>query len=81
MVDISLEFLYYLVKDCSMKHDLRRTEFRVIEDSIMYEVELPSSDVLLSDFDNWHSSTIWNESKPITKNFLFHPFKINMGHI
>ena len=37
-----------------MKHDLRRTEFRVIEDSIMYEVELPSSDVLLSDFDNWH---------------------------
>ena len=51
-----------------VKPDLRRTEFRVIEDSIMYEVELPSSDVLLSDFDNWHYvlndwylSSTWNE--------------------
>lgn len=51
-----------------MKHDLRRTEFRAIKDSIMYEVELPSSDVLLSDFDNWHYvlndwylSSTWNE--------------------
>ena len=51
-----------------VKPDLRRTEFSVIEDSIMYEVELLSSDVLLSDFDNWHYvlndwylSFTWNE--------------------
>lgn len=45
---------WYLYEGKNSRPDMRHSDVRVSQKSVLWEIEIPSSEVLLTDFDNWH---------------------------
>lgn len=45
---------WYIVEGKHNRPDMGKSGFKVSEKSVIFEIEIPDSEVLLTDFDNWH---------------------------
>ncbi len=45
---------WYLIEGKNKRPDMRRAGIRVTEKSVLFEIEVPDSEVLLTEFDGWH---------------------------